>query len=810
MPISASSFKIAWRSILRNRFFSLINVSGLALGTVCCLYIMIYVKDQFDYDRHHTHSDDLYRVTTLLNARGDETFMATCSPPIGPALERDFEEVTAYTRVVRMEKMGIAQNLISVGDNKLYEKNAILADSSFFSLFDYRFLEGNSQEALKKPNSVVLDKSLAEKLFGTAEARGQVIKIENNNGISDFEVTGVVDTSLGKSHLDASLFVSMNSGGLGEYVLGNNVWAGNNFTSTYVRFLSGTDPEIFESKLPSFLKKYGEEELRNVGMSKTLVLQPVGEIHTFTGYDIEMAEIISPTFLYVLFCIAVLIQVVACINFMNLATAKATKRGKEVGVRKVIGASKANLITQFLGESLLLVLISSALAVLLFSVLLPVLNGLTGATIDSGIFLNWSSWLIIAGIVLSTGLLAGVYPAFYLTSFNTVKIMKGDYSNRISATRIRQVMVVTQFVFSIILISGVTMIQQQMNFLNNMDLGFSKEQRLIFSFYSAESKAQMDAFVDAVRQFPEVDQVSKTNNYPSQFVFNDVGVYLEGDDMNVAKNAQFMVSDQYFVPANGISLISGRDLREGDEGKVLINEQLMAELSLTPETALGTKLYSQYGEEPTYVEVAGVMKDFHYNSLHQQIRPFMIQYTENAGRLTHLIVSVNSDNYEGILGKLESAWGRLMPDTPFDYAFLDQEVAQQYEKEQLLSSVISIFTQMTIFISCLGLLGLAAFSAEQRRKEIGVRKALGASVSNIVGLLSGEFVKLVLIAFLISIPLAWWAMDQWLNDFAYKVPIQWWMFGLAGCIALLVAVVTVSSQAWVAASADPVQSIRNE
>lgn len=808
--MSISSFKIAWRSILRNRFFSLINVTGLALGTVCCLYIMIYVKDQFDYDRHHTQANELYRVTTLLNNRGDEILMGTCSPPIGPALQRDFGEVVTYTRVVRLEKMGIAQNLISTGDTQLYEKSVVLADSSFFSLFDYHFVEGNSETALKKPFTVVLEKGLAQKLFGFADAREQVIKIENNNGVSEYEVTGVIDGSLGKSHLEANLFVSMNSGGLGEYVLQNNVWAGNNFTSTYVSLLPGSNPKELEGKFSGFLKKYGQEELKSVGMEKSLFLQPVPEIHTFTGYEAEMAEVISPVFLYVLFCIAVLIQVVACINFMNLATAKATKRGKEVGVRKVIGASKANLITQFFGESLLLVLISSALAVLLFSVLLPWLNELTGAVIGSNVFLNLNSWLIIAGIVLVTGLLAGVYPAFYLSAFNTIKIMKGDFSNRISATRIRQVMVITQFVFSIVLIAGVTVIQQQMNYLNNMDLGFSKEQRLIFSFYSTESKSQMDAFVDAVRQFPEVDQVSKTNNYPSQFVFNDTGVYLEGGDMNVAKNAQFMVSDQFFVPANGITLISGRDLREGDEGKVLINERLVAELGLDAETALGTKLYSQYDEAPTFVEVAGVMKDFHYNSLHHQIRPFMIQYTENADRLTHLILALNSKDYETVLGKLESVWNRMMPQTPFDYSFLDQKVDQLYTKERLLSRVISIFTQMTIFISCLGLLGLAAFSAEQRRKEIGVRKALGASVGNIVSLLSGEFVKLVLIAFLIAIPLAWWAMDQWLDDFAYKVPMQWWMFGLAGLIALLVAVVTVSSQAWVAASADPVQSIRNE
>ncbi len=802
--------KIAWRSILRNRFFSLINVTGLALGTVCCLYIMIYVNDQFGYDRHHAHADELYRVTTLLNARGNETFMASCSPPIGPALERNFGEVVSFARVVRMEKMGIAQNLVSAGETKLYEKDAVLADSSYFSLFDYHFLEGNPREALKKPFTVVLEKGLADKLFASGEARGQTIKIENTSGISEYEVTGVVDRSLGKSHLEASLFISMNSNGLGEYVLQNNVWAGNNFTSTYIQLLPGTDPAALESKLPAFLNKYGEEELRSVGMSKNLVLQRVDAIHTFTGYDVEMAEVVSPTFLYVLFCIAVLIQVVACINFMNLATAKATKRGKEVGVRKVIGASKANLVTQFMAESLLLVLISSAVAVVLFGTLLPFLNSLTDATISNSIFLDFSSWLIIAGIVLATGLLAGLYPAFYLTSFNTVKIMKGDYSNRISATRIRQVMVVTQFVFSIVLISGVTVIQQQMNFLNAKDLGFAKDQRLIFSFYSAESKAQMDAFVDAVRQLPEVEHASKTNNYPSQFVFNDVGVYLEGEDMNSAKNAQFMVSDPYFVPVNGISLLSGRDLRDGDEGKVLINERLMSELGLDSESALGTKLYSKYGEEATYVEVAGVMRDFHYNSLHQQIRPFMIQYTENADRLNHLILSTNSDAYGEILAKLESAWDRLMPETPFDYAFMDQEVERQYAKEQLLSGVIRTFTQMTVFISCLGLLGLAAFSAEQRRKEIGVRKALGASVGDIVGLLSGEFVKLVLVAFAISIPLAWWAMDRWLDDFAYQITVQWWMFGLAGLIALVVSLVTVSSQAWTAALADPVESIRNE
>lgn len=806
-----NNLKIAWRSILRNPFFSLINVIGMALGMLCCLYIVIYVQYEFGFDQDHPQGEDIYRVTTILDISGEKVHMATSSPPIGPALQADFPDVITFTRVVKFEKLGVPQSLIFNGETSFYEKDVILVDSTFFSLFSFPFLEGHPDFALDQPNTAVLDKSIAEKLFGTESALDKVIRIYNNNGSQDFVVKGVVDVSQKRSHLVAKIFLSMNSGGMGSYVRENDVWAGNNFVSTYIKLSPGSISSEFESKIPAFLEKYGGEELRKFGMGKELVLQPITDVHTGTGLEAEMAETISPTFLYVLLLIAFLLQLVACINFMNLSTAKASKRAKEVGVRKVIGAGKGHLFGQFLGESLLLVLFSAILALLLLSVMLPYLNQLTGTSLDFSVFMQKESILFILIIVILTGMIAGSYPAFYLSSFNAVSIMKGNLSSRISATRIRQVLVTSQFVFSIALITGITIIQSQMRYLNSIDLGFEKEQRLIFNFYTIESKEKMKSLAEAFRGIAQVEHVSIANNYPSQFVFNDRGVFLEGGDMQNAQNAQFMMSDENFVKANGISIIQGRDLLPSDSNKVLINERLFHELQLTEETSIGTKLYSQYGTDPAFsVEIVGVMKDFHYNSLHKEVRPFMLIYSNETLRFSHMILAVNDTNYSEVIEKLQSAWNQLLPDTPFDYFFLDQKVQQQYEKELVLSKVIQTFTYMTIFISCLGLLGLAAFSSEQRKKEIGIRKTLGASVGNVVLLLSKEYVRLVAIAMLISFPIAWWVMDRWLADFAYKVTIEWWMFAFAGFAALTIALLTVISQSLKAANSNPINSLGSE
>ncbi len=804
-------FKTTFRNLWKNKTYSLINIVGLAIGTLCCLYILLYVEDQYSYDKHHKDVRTIYRVNTVLELSGDRNSNATSSPPIVPAMKNDFGEVLQFTRVV--PAISVKQHLLRYKERSLYEKEILFVDSTFFDMFTWHFVNGSASKALADPYSAVISKATAGKLFGKDDPVGKMIEIDNAYGKHDFKVTGVVDEELGKSHIRANMFITMNSGGIGEFVRTNDAWAGNNFASSYVKLHPQATAAALESKLPAFLNKYGQQQLKDLGMKKQLHLQSVSSIHTTTGYEHELSKTVSPSFLSILLLIATLIQVIACINFMNLSTARASTRAKEVGVRKVIGAGKRDLVRQFLGESFLLSCIGIIIALPLLWLALPYLNQLTQADIQLQFFTDYRLWLVIAGLVTITGLVAGSYPAFYLSAFQAIKVIKGNFTNHVSAAGIRRSLVVFQFVLSIVLIAGIVIIYSQLSYMKNKDLGFEKGQQLVFTFHTDDTKNKMQALMDDMRKLPEVKAVSKANNYPSQFVFNDMNFYAPGGNMNTAEDIQFMLTDENFVKTNGIKIISGRDFGLYDSNRVLVNETVVKRLGLNVETAPGTRLYSQRGqgaENLFSVEIAGVMKDFNYNSLHENVRPFMLRYAPESDALSHVIVSVNSKDYKSLLSKLESAWHKNIPSVPFEYAFLDDEVQKQYETEITLSKIINSFTLMAILISCLGLFGLAAFSAEQRKKEIGVRKVIGATVPGIVRLLSKDFLKLVMIAFIIAIPIVWWAMNQWLEGFAYRIQVSWWMFALAGLIAFAIAIITVSSQAIRAAIANPVKSLRTE
>ncbi len=802
-------FKTAWRFLLKNKSFSIINIVGLSIGTLCCLYIVLYVKDQYSYDKHEKNAQDIYRVTTWLSLPGDVHNNSTCSPPIAPAMQRDFPEVENYVRVIG--SFSASKHLLTYKEKSIYETSPAYVDSTFFDIFTYHFTNGNAKNVLSEPYSVVLLKPTADKLFGKVDPVGKVITIDDDNGKHDFKVTAVVDESFGKSNIRANMFITMNSGGIGEYVRQNDMWAGNNFTNSFVKLKPNADVAALEKKLPAFLNKYGAGQLKQLGMEKRLHLQPVGSIHTTTGYEVEMTKTVDPSFLNILLLIAVLIQVIACINFMNLSTARASQRAREVGVRKVIGAERKDLIKQFMSESFLLSLMGVLIALPLLIFALPYLNQFTQADIHLSMFSNYGIWLLLAGIIFVTGVVAGSYPALYLSAFNAIKVIKGNYTNHISATGIRKSLVVFQFVLSVVLIAGITVIYSQLNYIQNKDLGFNKNQKLVFNFYTDDTRSKMTSFAGDLRQLAEVNEVSQSNVYLSQFVYNDFGVYLAGSNAANATDAQVITSDENFAKTNGIKIISGRDFHLYDSGKVLVNQTLLKRLGLKPEEAQGTRLYSKYGSDPeTYVEIAGVMKDFNYNSLHNDVKPFMLRYNPNNGDISHITVSVDSKNYPSLLSKIEAIWHKDISGVPFEYAFLDDEVQKQYSAEITLSQIIDLFTVMAIFISCLGLFGLVSFSAEQRKKEIGVRKVLGASVPGIVQLLSKDFLKLVFIAIAMATPVAWWAMSKWLQSFTYRVEISWWMFALAGCIAIFIALITVSLQAIKAAIVNPVKSLRSE
>jgi putative ABC transport system permease protein len=807
-----SYLKTALRFLLKNKTFSLINIIGLAVGTLCCLYILLYVQDQYSYDKHHKDAKNIYRITSTLALTGDKHSNSTCSPPIAPAMKNDFGEVLQYTRVIPTDFLGAKQHLLRYKEKSFYEQSAVYVDSTYFSMFDYHFVNGvASNKILAEPYSIVLLKPVSDKLFGNDNPVGKVISIDNAYGKHDFKVTGVVDESAGKTQIHANIFITMNSGGLGQYVRTNTAWAGNNFTNSFIKLRPDANAAVLEKKLPAFLNKYGGDQLKQMGMSKVLHLQPLTSVHTTSGYEVESWKIVSPSFLYILILIAVMIQVIACINFMNLSTARASKRAKEVGVRKVIGAGQADLVKQFLGESFLLSFIGVAIALPLLVLVLPYLNQITQADIQLAFFKDYRLWLMLTGLILVTGFVAGSYPAFYLSNFEAIKVIKGNFTSRVSAAGIRRSLVVFQFVLSIVLIVGIIVIYSQLNYIKNKDLGFNKDQKLVFSFYTGDTQNKMPAFANDLRQLAEVKDVTSANNYLSQFVSQDHGLYPTGGNMATAIDAQNITTDEHFVKTNGIKIISGRDFHIKDSLKVLINETLCKRLGFTPQTAIGQRLYTQYPPNPiTYVEVAGVMKDFNYNSLHGDVKPFMLVYSGNFGDFQYIVASANSKNYKDLLGKIESIWHKNLSAAPFTFSFLDAEVQKQYETEITLSQIINSFTLMAILISCLGLFGLAAFSAEQRNKEIGIRKVLGASVTGIVGLLSKDFLKLVIVAMLIATPIAWYGMNKWLQAFAYKIDISWWMFALAGLIAIFIALITVSSQAIKAAVANPVKSLKTE
>jgi putative ABC transport system permease protein len=799
-------FKTAWRFLLKNKTFSFINVFGLAVGTLCCLYILVYVKDQYSYDKHHADANRIYRVDKKLSTNDGVYNLANSGGFICPAMKRDFPEVEQFTRVVPF--IGIDKHLLRYKDHSVYETDPFYVDSTFFQVFSYHFVKGDGN-ALMKPYTVVLLKTTADKLFGSVDPIGKTMTIDNTQQITDYTVTGVVDESLGKTHLHANVFVAMNSGGNGEYTMHNDSWTNNNYIASYIKLKPNTNVASLQKKFPAFVSRYAGKELKDAGVGVDMYLQPISSIHTTPAMDNPgLGKPVSPTFLAILMLIASLIQIIACINFMNLSTARASKRAKEVGVRKVIGAGKSDLIKQFLGESFLLSLISVLIALPLLIVALPYLNSITQTNINLDFLKDYRIWVMLVSLTLITGLVAGSYPAFYLSAFRVIKVIKGNFTSDISVAGIRKSLVVFQFVLSVVLITGIVIIYSQLEFIKNKDLGFDKDQRLIYTFNTAESFRNIPAFMDDIRQVSGVKEVSNSSKFLSNpALFSNVFT-LPGQRPADAKPATFIVSDEFFVRANGIKLIGGRDFRFDDSAKVLVNETFLNKIGLSIQKAPGTKITDANSR---IWEIAGVMKDFNFGSLHEKVEPFMLWMNHKQdGLWANLTVHTATGNYKDLLGKIEAVWHKDIPSVPFEYTFLDEQVQKQYESDISMSHIIDVFTLIAICISCLGLFGLAAFSAEQRNKEIGIRKVLGASVSGIVQLLSGDFLKLVLLAFLIATPISWWAMNKWLQGFAFKVPISWWMFAIAGFVTIVIALLTVSSQAVKAAVTNPVKSLRSE
>ena len=812
-------FNIAIRNLAKNRLYAALNIFGLTIGTLCCLYILLYVQDERSYDKHHAAADRLYRVTTELSFPDtkDPRRMTTCSPPIIPAMQAEFPEVESSTRVVDPAPFGVERYLFKVGDKVFYQNTGYVVDSTFFETFDYHFLAGNPKKALNAPQSMVISEALAIKLFNTTDALNKTLKVTGQVEEETYKVTGVFNNSLGKSHLMPDFFTPMNSRGMGEYVRSDNSWAGNNFLFGYLKFKPGTDVQAFEAKLAAFIERNGGDQLRQMKMQKKLFLQPVRAIHT-SAEGLEVSKGTSERFLNMLLLIAGFIQLVACINFMNLSTARSTRRAKEVGVRKAVGAGRSSLMGQFLSESMLMTLIAVGLAVPLVWLLLPLLNQITGASLSLQLTQDWSTWGIIVGLVLLTGVIAGSYPAFYLSSFNPLSIFRGMRDTKASrgAINFRKVLVVSQFVISSVLIIGAVVIQRQLNYLLKEDMGFEKNQKIVFPVRANESRPQLGAFRNRLAALPEVAGVTGMSAYPGQFVPNDISMYKDGEDMNSTTVIRYAFTDEKFLNTLKVKLLAGRNFTARDtssdefKAKVIVNETVLKTMNIPLEKAPGMVLRSDRGEGvQIQLTIIGVMQDINFERMSEKVVPYMVRVSPPEF-LPQVITDVTTTDYPVFVQKAQQIWGELFPGIPFEYTFLDQEVAKLYQAERTFSDIIGTFTLVAIFISCLGLFGLSVFAAEQRMKEIGIRKVLGASVSSLTGLLAKDFIILVVLSICIASPIAWYLMNQWLKDFAYRIEIQWWVFVLAGLIAVAVAFLTVSVQSVRSALANPVKSLRSE
>ncbi|HPE78113.1 MAG TPA: ABC transporter permease [Draconibacterium sp.] len=813
-------FRIAWRNLWKRKMFSTINIVGLSVGMSCCMLLLFYINSELSFDKHQQNVNDLYLIRSLNSqSNGDKMDNPRAPSLYAQALKGEFPEVEQVTRVWYnfLETKTLFKVEEKGGEVKsIYETKGYHVDSTFFELFSYRFLEGDARTALKNPQSVVLSEDVAEKLFGNQPALNKTVQIGGTDGNGQsFNVTGVYRDESRRSHIDARFFLPMTSGWVGDYLRNSKQdFSGNNMFYTYLLLNPKANPAELNKKLPAFVEKYAGEQIRTAGYNKTMTLLPVRDIHLFSKIDRIITPTTSTTYLYMLATIALFTLLIACINFMNLATAGAAKRGMEVGVRKVMGAAKNGLVGQFLGESLLITFLSLVLAILIVIFSLPIFNQLSGKMLLISDVLNLKIVLSFLLLTVITGLLAGSYPAFYLSAFKPAETIKGRFVNSVSATGLRRGLVVFQFVVAIGLVVATLVIRYQIKYIRNQPLGFTKDQQIIIPLRSDHARKEYTALRDEILQNSQISGASGTYYYPGILNPSDMSVYRPDQSINemvVVKTNRVALD---FMKIMGFQLLTGRMFTEGFSSDansgIIVNEATLRKFSIPIDKAVGQKLNFDIDKNKTgSLEIIGVVKDFHFSDFHQLIQPYAFFLNENSD-FNYIIAHSNTSDMSKVLPFLETKWKSLVPDEPFSYTFLDEDFEQNYIADTQTYHIVNSFTIISILISCLGLFGLATFATQQRTKEIGVRKINGAKVSEILGMLNRDFVKWVVIAFVIATPIAWYIMHKWLENFAYKTELSWWIFALAGLLALGIALLTVSFQSWKAATRNPVEALRYE
>ena len=799
-------FNIGWRHLWRNKGFSFINIFGLAIGMAAFVLIMLYIKDESSYDQHHRDGHRIFRVATEVMGKR----YASSAAPISGGLKKDFPEVMESTRLLRLPGADKMLLIDEKSRKQFFEINGFYVDSTFFQVFTYDLKYGDMASALDGPNTMVISETVAEKFFGNENPVDRVLKITLPFGDFNYTIKGVFRNTY-KSHIPAHLLISLKNKDIGLWLDQSN-WALNDIYHTYVKLKPGNNPALFESKLDEFIRRNGADDLKAAGITKSLFIQPVKDIFLHSNYASEIAPNGNMKYLYILGSIALFLLLIACINFMNLSTARSERRAKEVGMRKVIGATKYSLVSQFLIESLLMSMIALLFACLFIQGAIPVFNQLTHKQLSLLQLPHVFLWLVaLAG---TTGLLAGLYPAFVLSSFMPVAVMQKRWTNTFSAVGIRKALVIFQFTISIVLILGVILISQQMTFLSAQKLGFDKNQKIILPLETNESNKNTLVLKSELLQNAGTISATNADFYPGIEHFGNIHFYAEGKTIHEHVEIILTGADEDYIESLGIKLLQGRGFAKEfthDSDAVVLNEVAVKELGYDTEHAVGKRIYYEWQGQRNTMTIIGVLKDYHFQSLHQKVKPIALTRPHFFGNPnSYLIVNVKSNDYGSLIHEFEKSWNKINKNSPFAYSFLDSDFQKNYELETRTLALIKYAALFAILIACLGLFGLASFMAEHRVKEIGIRKVLGSSVTQIVMLLSGDFLKLILIAFVIASPIGYKLMLEWLQGFAYHIHISGWVFCAAGISAVLIAFLPIGFQAIKAAIINPIYSLKSE
>ena len=812
-------FKVAFRNLLKRKGFSLINILGLATGMAVCLLIVLFIQSELGYDKHNEKAPGIYRIALERSYPGRSTSYAIIPQSIGAAIKTEYPEVLESTRLYNFT--GNGNFFLRIGEKTFEEKRVLAVDSNFFRVFTCKAVHGDLATALEKPHSVVINETTAKKYFGTTDAVGKKFETDGNDTTETFAITAVVADWPDNSHF---LFDMLLSTSTFQFTRRPNY---TGFAAaTYLLLNPNSSYKTLEAKFPDVIKKYVSPEINRVfnqswedfqkaGNGYHYYLQPLTRIHLISSLEAELRPNGSMTAVYIFGVVAIFILLLACINFINLSTARSVERAKEVGIRKTFGSEKSSLIGQFLIESVFVSVISMLIAFGIIILLIPAFNTISGKELSVAYFLQPKWILVLIAFVLITGLIAGLYPAFVLSSFNPIMVLKGRFKSNRYGLALRNGLVIFQFAISVILIISTIVVNRQMTYMLGNKLGFKKDHVVVIERTDLVED-QFAAFKNELLGVSGVASASGTSTMPGNQNF--FGTTWQEVGSKAPMTGRGMIVDEDYAKTLGLELKEGRFLSKEfstDTLSVVMNERAVKELGL--KNANGSRLTSPDGrynapDGSSYAyNVVGVVKDFHYHSLHEPISPLVIINSKKFGGRSGLVaLRVQGDNFKGSIASIESVWKKFVKGKPFNYYFLDQSLEDQYKAEQTTQRIFTIFSGLAIFIACIGLLGLAAYATQQRTREISIRKVLGASESSIVSMLSKDFLKLVLVSSAIAFPIAWWGMNKWLQDFAYRTDIGWWIFIAAGIIALLIALLTVSTQALKAALTNPVKNLRTE